>query len=453
MASSGFKDRTTGSALVLVTLVLMVIISLSGTILLVVQARSEAVNSDTEVLIAGQAAESGLALRLQEYNQGVDTADPVLYEFADGSSATVVLTEITLDLVIVDSTGSYEGLTERLNATLEAIPVPPLTPGALGGGGGSMTFDGDAEVEAFDSRLGLPGPGNRGFGAKVQADGQLTVPSGARVNGNVKAKTQLDVLAGGRIDGSATAVQVNVDPLGFVGSIVETNAGGSYKPVKDAEIAAKIADARAVASFLGNKQVGTGTYTLGPGTFHFDELDVDPGGTLELVGPVSIVSPDFDLGGEVKIQGNGEVTFLLEAALEGDDNIRLESGGTFTFGAGGDYGVGHVEIWADGWVRFDESNFNVTNPPKPRDFQVYVSSNELFELYDNAEFYGVVYNPNGNVMMGNSSALRGAIVGNGLSLALFSEVLFDEAVPDELPAFDNWRRFRVKNVTNEKPAP
>lgn len=167
------------------------------------------------------------------------------------------------------------------------------------------------------------------------------------------------------------------------------------------------------------------TITLGPaGSGTYTSIRLASGGGLP---------------GVLEIQGGRVVLYITDNIDLGNScEVVVRPGSSLTL-----YVDGNVS--ADNSVGFNNQAGNV------RDFQLYTTGTgqQVFNLKAKSSIFGIVYAPNVDITVYPSAEIRGAIIGQSVTFKSGSVFYYDEALRDNVSAFDAGARFIVKRWREE----
>jgi len=168
------------------------------------------------------------------------------------------------------------------------------------------------------------------------------------------------------------------------------------------------------------------TITLGPaGSGTYTGISLSPGGS--------------GLPGVLEIQGGHVVLYITGSVDLGNScEVVVRPGSSLTL-----YVDGNVS--ADNSVGFNNQAGHV------RDFQLYATGTgqQVFNLKAKSSIFGTVYAPNVDITIYPNAEMRGAIVGRSVTFKSGSVFYYDEALRDNVSAFDAGARFVVKRWREE----
>jgi len=250
---------------------------------------------------------------------------------------------------------------------------------------GAITFNGNIEIDSYNSQLGIPDPtSNRTDQVIVgttSATATVSVGGNAKVFGFVATGgAQPTVGTNGRIYGATTGAGVKIDPSRVRTDFVE-NIPNTPAPVGTAINLGAISGSVTLPR-SGDTPQANGRY-----------LYTDNGGGLQLNGSNILTI-------------NGPVDLILTAAMQMNSQGKIKlvssSGSAPSMNL---YAYAGVQIGGDGLE-------NTTNIPA--NAHIYSMGNQDVQLNGNADFTGVIYAPNSEIQSNGNGNINGAIVGKSV---------------------------------------
>lgn len=235
-----------------------------------------------------------------------------------------------------------------------------------------------AFFDSYDSRDGsyasqVGAGGYAGTESMLQTNGDIDLKSNSSIYGDVEAPGSISLGAGTHVSGSTT-----------------TSSGGLVLPPVDVPAIPVTGDYTA-----------SGTTTLGPGSYGFEDVLIKRAATLTIEGPATIyVSGDFE--------------------MKRSDLIIDASGGP-------------VKLFLEG----DFSNATmatITTPgPTPGNFSIFLVGDEdqRMDLHPHGELHGTIYAPNATVDLGTDLELFGAVAARMVEMQPHNSFHFDMALLDD----------------------
>jgi hypothetical protein len=290
------------------------------------------------------------------------------------------------DITSLIATGLQDRAGSRLQLVLRrTIEINPLF-AAFGDEG--VTMDSNAFVDSYDSSLGPYGnQDNNGSGSS----------SYANANGNVGSNADISLRSNSVIHGDATP-----GPAGSVSIVGNAEVSGATV----ASVALQDMPPLEIptGTSLGNYSL-SGTGSLGPGTFFFDDFTLTSNSTLNVTGPITLVVNSATL--------NSNAEMLIDAANGGAeiyvyDDFILDSNTLLT-----------ATSFDPADVTLNLNSDNVIDPDNEIDL-------DAVDFDSNAKMYGTIYAPNAYVEINSNFELFGAVVARRVHLDSNSKVHFDE---------------------------
>lgn len=250
---------------------------------------------------------------------------------------------------------------------------------------GSIVFNGNIEIDSYDSSLGIPDPtANRSDQVIVgttSATATVSVGGNAKVYGFVATGgAQPTVGTNGRIYGATTGAGVKIDPTRVRTDFVE-NIPNPTAPTGTAISLGAITGGESLPR-AGDTPQANGRY-----------LYTDSGGGLQLTGSstLTINGPvDLILTADMQMNSTGKIRLVSSGGSEPSMNL---------------YAYGGVQFGGDGLE-------NTTNIPAKA--HVYAMGTQDVQLNSNADFTGVIYAPNAKIQSNGNGNINGAIVGKAV---------------------------------------
>ena len=250
---------------------------------------------------------------------------------------------------------------------------------------GAITFNGNVEIDAYDSLVGVPNnPANRSdqvVVATTSATATVAVGGNAEVYGFVATGgVQPTVGTNGRIYGPTTGSGVKIDPTRVRNDFIENIPNPSAPtgtPINLGAITGSVTLPR-----TGDTPQANGRYLY---TDASGGMDLGGSTTLTINGPVDIVVV-------ANLQMNSHGKILLTTAGGAQPSVNI-------------YAYADVQIGGDGLQ-------NTTNVPAKA--HIYSMGTGEVHLNGNADFTGVIYAPNSAVHLNGNGNINGAVVGNSV---------------------------------------
>jgi Flp pilus assembly protein TadG len=245
----------------------------------------------------------------------------------------------------------------------------------------SVGASGNIQSDSFDSRVGPYSSDTAGDHGGLCSDGPITLNGGDYIRGDVRAGRDAQV----KINGDSAVVTGNignrVKPLNLPAvdaSVAAAHNDNSLLPAlatadkgKGKGKGSKVGGNSPLDSQRNFKLDGTTEYTIPPGTYYFSDMELSGQSILNFTGPTVIY-----LTGELKRAGGTVVNNNTQIAA----NLKIYSSG------------GDIDITSDN------------------------------------NFYGVIYAPLSDVIVGGTADYFGAIVGQTLQIKGDAQTHYDEAL-------------------------
>lgn len=308
-----------------------------------------------------------------------------------GSTFFVDSVDLGDDITSLVATGLDNRSGVRLQLVLRrTIEVTPLF-AAFGDEG--VTMDSNAFVDSYNSSDGDYAS------QKVNGSGN---DRWANENGNVGSNANIGLRQNSGIHGDATP-----------------GPSGSVSIVGNAEVSGATAAATALQDMppldiptgtsAGNYTV-SGTSSLGPGTFFFDDFTISSNSTLNVTGPITLVVNSATLNSNAELwidASNGGANIYVIDDFIMDSNTMLAA-----------------TSFDPADVTLNLNSDNVIDPDNEVDL-------DAVDFDSNAKMYGTIYAPNAYVEINSNFELFGAIVARRVHLDSNSKIHFDENLMDQ----------------------
>jgi len=382
------KSDKRGSALALTAFLVAGTATISLGLLITTSASGKESRGLREQQAASLAAEAGMNAAYVDFMAGGlgavgSEANPMEL---GGATFFVDSADLGDDITSLVATGVDNRSGARLQLVLRrTIEVTPLF-AAFGDEG--VTMDSNAFVDSYDSSDGsytsqkTNGSGNDRF---------------ANENGNVGSNANIGLRSNSGIHGDATP-----GPSGAVSIVGNAEVSGATAPASAPQDMPPLEIPTGTSS--GDYSL-SGTGSLGPGTFFFDDFELTSNSTLNVTGPITLVVHSANLNSNAEMwidatNGAAEI-FVLDDFIM-DSNTMLSA------------------------TSFDPAdltlNLNSDNVIDP-DNQVDL---DAVDFDSNAKMYGTIYAPNAYVEINSNFELFGAVVARRVHLDSNSQVHFDE---------------------------
>jgi hypothetical protein len=376
-------DRTAGSALVPVLVVLMSLFVMASAFFLTVYSNQKTAKGELDDQRAFFLAEAGLHEAFEAVRDGrsgaVGTAaEPALL---GGGVVWTQVEDVDLERKRIVSTAMAGSGRKALEAVIHMRPdQPPLFVATLNSKE-TLTLNSGVTIDSFDSEVGS-------YASQMVNTGQGRPYAGA--NGDVRSNEDIianayAVAFGDAVPGPGHSVSLSTGAY-IDGSIVPALEPFDFAPISFPTFAPQ-----------GNYTVPTaGSATLAPGNYDFDAFSISKDATLTVTGPASVVVDSFTGGkaGKLMIDAtNGPVTFFVR--------------GTYT----------HLSGFAADAVAGSEMALA---------FLVDAPQDVVFPA--SAKIRGAYYVPNANITFSSSSECWGAFAANRIDMSNDMKFHFDETL-------------------------
>lgn len=422
--SKPLQSRKRGSAVPLAVFAVILMLAIGVSLLSLGANMRIYATRDGQQIQARCAADSGLAKALWELNERLKTnpaeVDAAMKQTASPDSPALLGTENEA-LPYCEATFSYNTTSASVFAALGA---QGLTIESVGTSGSAT-----AKVYALAGLKGL-------FDSAVLVREKISLMPNTLVKGYNSADpsdTDFDVRIGttstqaGSITLSSGTV-VDGDVFAGVGGNPETviAPGGTITGSKyalDTEPPLPAITAPPLPAMGTPLSAAGTTVTLGP----------DGSGTYTEIGLSQSALP-----GVLEIQGGDVVLHITGNINIGNGcEVVVRPGSSLTLYVDGN-------IIADNSVGFNNQAGNV------KDFQLYATgSNQVFNFKAESSVFGIVYAPDVDMIIYPNAEIRGAIVGNNVTFKSGAAFYYDEALRDNVSAYDVGARFTVKRWREE----
>ncbi len=414
-----------GSALVLATISLLLLMALSAVLLSAVSAEASTLEQERVLTRLREAAEIGVGFRLLALNAGEDASDVRGYALPGGDSVYVSLLSHSDTLATISVLARRGAIESELYARLER-PRIALFPQAIT----SRTrteLEHDTRVDpSFDSRIGTPltsfvGP------ARIHSGESVLVGHSSFVNGGIDASIEIELDGGSSVSGMLRAPLLKA--VATQAAVLELSEPRPVElPSWDAEILRIRDEAAALAvSSLARTLGASETLVVGPGVHSYTELIAPDDSRLELIGPTTLIVEQLTLTDDATLYAEGDVTLIVEPGgifeTRMDAEIELPD-------RGDGWADAHIEVYARGDVFINENGNVGGTPPRPFDFQLWLAAGGDARL--EGVVYGAVYNPGGTVSVDDRDSFYGGLVGDEVTIEWQSDTAHDAALLDEL---------------------
>jgi len=376
------KEASRGSAIITVTVILLVVLSMLGILFRVLfTSHAEQVQSRND-LRALYVAESGLGeayLDIELGGTGVVGSQEDPRSFGD-ATYWVGVENLGFRVYALEGTGVDSGARKRIEVIVREIPDGQFQYAAFGKEG--VLFSASSFVDSYDSSLGSYASqyeSSAGYAAthgNVGSDGDIVMRTNSEIWGNATPGPEGQVI----FDGPNATVS------------------GTTQPMEDEIVLPPIT----VPAFASEGAIMTrrGDSVVLSGDHHFDGVQVAAGAEVVVQGPARIVFDDF----------------------------LLDSNSLMTV----DASSGPVEIYCTGDVVMRSNSDLVTHTMQPRDVSLLITSNNVdgdpldtVEFSANSEYVGILYAPNAHVELKARFEVFGTATARSIHLASNSALHYD----------------------------
>ncbi len=202
-----------------------------------------------------------------------------------------------------------------------------------------VNLDDRVVVDSYDSAQGDYDPLTAGAKGDIKSNGDIYLDTDNTVNGNT--------LAGGTVNPAGPGTTITGESYDGVPATTFIAVDTSYQPTNSNDTG--ISPPGAYDSGTRNLFVAN-TVTLDPGTYYFNQIDLNAGATLEISGPVIIymTGPMHAVGGGMINTSKNPANLLIFSSASGSNAIELDAG------TGEFYGAVYL---LDGEFDIDDSNW------------------------------------------------------------------------------------------------
>lgn len=173
---------------------------------------------------------------------------------------------------------------------------------------------------------------------------------------------------------------------------------------------------------------------------------VDWGRSLSAIGQTFTINPaESGVYAGISMSQSGGNPCVLE--IRGGD-VVLHITGDIEMGTGCEIVVrpgSSLTLYVDGNISTDNSVGLNNQAGNVRDLQLYATGTgeQTFDLKAKSSVFGTVYAPNANIALYPNTEMHGAIVGNSVTFKSGSAFYYDEALRDNVSAFDEGSHFVI----------
>lgn len=361
--------------------------TLAMSMAVVSKSRSEEQSDAKQEMAALYAAEAALAeavFAMETGNSGAIQSSSYsgAQYWVDTKAETATVTGLT-------ATANFGNATARVEMQVDQVVDSKWQYGAFGDIG--LTMDSNAHVDSYDSGAGTYAS------QAVNSNGNDTW---ANTNGHVGSNQDITLLQNSAVKGNATP-----GPSGT--ATVTGNATVSGSTVSSTTTVSL--PAISIPSGFPNQGSlsVTGSQTLAPGDYEFDELRINSSKDLTIVGPARVIATDMILrsNSELAIDAtNGPVEFYVRDDFILDSNSLIASG-----------------TQAPEDVTFNLLSDNIIDPNVSVDV-------DYIDFNSNSKLYGTIYAPSAKIEVNSNFELFGAVVAKQVHLDSNAYIHFDEAL-------------------------
>ncbi len=187
-----------------------------------------------------------------------------------------------------------------------------------------VNLDDRVVVDSYDSAQGDYDPLTAGAKGDIKSNGDIYLDTDNTVNGNT--------LAGGTVNPAGPGTTITGESYDGVPATTFIAVDTSYQPTNSNDTG--ISPPGAYDSGTHNLFVAN-TVTLDPGTYYFNQIDLNAGATLEISGPVIIymTGPMHAVGGGMINTSKNPANLLIFSSASGSNAIELDWGTGEFYGA------------------------------------------------------------------------------------------------------------------------
>jgi hypothetical protein len=400
-ATEAARSRA-GSAIVMVTVVLAVLVLLLYSFLQMVgSAHLEQVQHGVDMQ-ALYVAEVGLGESYLALEQGFDpvVGSPEEPRELSGVRYWVEAESLGTRVFALRATALERRARERIELVVREIPDGFFRYAVFGDEG--VEFDTSSFVDSYDSDLGEY---DEQYDSSSKHAGEF---------GNVGSNADIDLETNTQIYGNASPGPEHV--VSHLGP--NTLVSGSTSAAPESVLLPPVV----VPSFpsSGSALVKKTTLYLGPGDVHYSSVAVSSGGAIEIRGPARVVFDDL--------------------TLASNTSMRLVTVG------------GPIEIYGTGDFRMQSNSHLVTHTTRPHDVAIYLSSNNIdgsprstVEFNANSEYTGLIYAPSALIEIQTMFEIYGSVMARQVALGSNSAIHYDTSLlfddDNGAPVFEqvSWR--------------
>lgn len=389
------ERRRAGSTLVVVALLIAAVAMLSMSFLMVLQSGQKESQGSRQSLAALYACEAGLAQAVKQLTvgEGGDIGSANAPASTGGQTYWVEATDIGNGRIALES----HGFAERSRMAVELVVQPAKTGFFRWAAFGDeiLHMDAAARADSYDSSLGTY------VSQQVNGSG---IDAYANANGGVGSNADITLDVNNYVWGDA-----NPGPAGTVSGPGVGNIAGNTNPMPEVVDLPDIV-VPVVPVTAASLTVTATPHTLGSGQYHYTgTLQVNAGKQLRIVGPATIVSSNFVLKSNSRVEidaTNGPVEFYVLNDFVLNSNTSIYST---------DYLPRNVT--------FNLLSDNILDPGID-----VVFDEDLVDFDSGSSLYGTIYAPSAEVRIDSNFELFGALVARRVDLDSNCRIHYDETL-------------------------
>lgn len=400
-----------GNALLLVTVLLIVFVGLAAAYMTVTSGAHSAAKNALRDETAFVAAESGIDDAINELNARLDYGE-------DGLGCVRGLLgraeyEVSIDppfrdlqRYVLRSVGACDDSVRVIVAVVEPEGMSAARFASALFGDRLVNLGVNAAVDSFNSRDG---------DYEIAAKRRLRNQEFANAKGNVKSNGRVRLSANAKVFGDLTS-----GPAADAQLVANAHVEGASTQSLEPESLAAV-DVPELPSEGGRTVASKREWTLLSGSYRYDEVILEAGATLRLVGPATLVADRFVAGPGARIEidaKDGPVTLYGTGAFQLDPSIEWKS------------------------VTRKSSDFALRIATDPAD-----APDRVVQVGGSGKFYGTIYAPHVDLVLASGLEVFGAIAARSIDVGSGAQIHYDEALaPAAGPRFKlvSWEEARVK---------
>ncbi len=394
-------QRARGSALLLVTVLLVVFIGLAAAYMAITSHNHFAAMRDHDAEIAFALAEAGIDDAVNELNAGIDYGGDGLGRVAGplgrGSyEVSIAPAHAGPGRYTLHATGECGAASRAIVAVVAPEGLPADRFSAALFGDALVNIHVNAAVDSWDSRDGeyslkrvnrFRNQPYAGAKAQVKSNHAVRLGANAKVFGDVTTGPD----GGAQLFGSAHVS----------GSTTRAVAGEKLPPVDVPDVASS-----------GSRTVPAGrSLVLRGGTVRYEWFVLEGGATVKIVGPATVVFDHFTAGPDARIEIDGRA-------------------GTVTIYGRGMFRLDPTARWESATKNASELNLRIaTDTQKTPQYAVKIDGS--------GKFYGTIYAPGASLKLDSGMEVFGAVSARAIELGPAFQVHYDEAIapPPAAPVY------------------